>query len=33
MLLQAVPRTAANAIIAFLQEVRRARLRSVSEEV
>jgi pimeloyl-ACP methyl ester carboxylesterase len=33
MVLQAAPRTAANAIIGFLHEVRKARLRDVSEEV
>ena len=33
LLLQAAPRTAANAIIAFLYEVRKAGLRNVSEEV
>jgi pimeloyl-ACP methyl ester carboxylesterase len=33
MLLQAAPRTAANAIIAFLHEVRKARLQSVNEEI
>jgi pimeloyl-ACP methyl ester carboxylesterase len=33
LLLQAAPRTAANAIIAFLHEVRKARLQSVNEEI